>query len=433
VSATKFPRLNDERTKDLPWLESGVESGRRSKVGGDVRVERNAERERRRVEVGKNVRIADLEYQISQYKVDNEGLKKALKLARDEVKQKDEELKEHAAYLNSVKDRVLHVSGLARSRLPVNIDKLDHAERSAYCVAVGKVIQQEMLTNSRGEKTMKQEIKTSGEVISYTALLDEYEECRLGDATGQRKWMFAVSDVGATNVNDVDDANKTSGRYFFPIMPTGHEMFALEGGIMRVIFSTWGKCLSQLCGFTSPKALDFAKSAGSHHKTKEMLIDIFMPAMLAAFITEFAVHSDWEGDSHDDFLLRFEAWGQNEAETDAHFKEAWYIFTSLLPAYSLLCKGIASNNALAYRAARTFLYPLFCVNNNYNYARVSLRDMSLPHRYTSEMNEALNQLVSMHGQPVDFITENLVSKFNKNVGADSQAAYQRAQYITSKE
>jgi hypothetical protein len=58
---------------------------------------------------------------------------------------------------------------------------------------------------------------------------------------------------------------------------------------------------------------------------------------------------------------------------------------------------------------------------------------SLPHRCTSEMNEALNQLVSMHGQPVDFITENLVSKFNKNVGADSQAAYERAQYITSKE
>ena len=64
VFPIKFPRLIEKRTKDLPWLESGVESGRRSKVGGDVRVERNAERERRRVEEGKNVRIADLEYQL---------------------------------------------------------------------------------------------------------------------------------------------------------------------------------------------------------------------------------------------------------------------------------------------------------------------------------------------------------------------------------
>lgn len=163
-----------------------------------------------------------------------------------------------------------------------------------------------------------------------------------------------------------------------------------------------------------------------------MLIDIFQPAMLAALITEFAVDSDDNELCRDDVLLRFEAWGKEKAETDVHFNEAWYIFTSLLPAYSLLCKGIASNNVLAYRAARATLYPLFCLNNNVNYAKMSLRDQSLPHRCTSEMNDALDKLISMHGQPIDFITENLVANFKKNIGADTQTGYELAQYLTTK-
>ena len=193
---------------------------------------------------------------------------------------------------------------------------------------------------------------------SVDAVLEHFaEESKLGGGIGQRKWEFIVADLGATNMKDVDDPSTISGQSFFSVMCTGHEMFALEAGIMRVIFNTWGKCLIQLCGFTSSRALEYAKTAGSHHKTKEMLIDIFQPAMLAALITEFAVDSDdnvmWE----DNVLLSFEAWGKEKAKTDVHFNEAWYIFTSLLPAYSLLCKGIASNNVLAYRAARATLYP----------------------------------------------------------------------------
>ena len=71
------------------------------------------------------------------------------------------------------------------------------------------------------------------------------------------------------------------------------------------------------------------------------------------------------------------------------------------------------------------------MNNNYNYAKMSLRDQSLPHRCTSEMNGALDKLISMHGQPIDFITENLVANFKKNVGADTQPASELAQYLTT--
>lgn len=152
MSTTKFLRLNEGRTKNLSWPRSGAESGQSSEVGGVVRDERQAERERKRVEKANNERIADLEYQLSQREGDIEGLKKALKLAEDEVKQKDEELNEQNEYVTTIQNRLIGAVAQARSRLPVNIDKLDHGTRSAYCAAVGKLIQQEMLTNSRNKQ-----------------------------------------------------------------------------------------------------------------------------------------------------------------------------------------------------------------------------------------------------------------------------------------
>ena len=109
----------------------------------------------------------------------------------------------------------------------------------------------------------------------------------------------------------------------------------------------------------------------------------------------------------------------------------WYIFTYLIPAYSLLCKGIANNDAVAYRSARTALYPLFCINNNTNFAQVSLRDQSVAYRCTEEMAQVRDKLVGMHGQPIDFITENAVSAVKKNVGSNTQSAYEVAAYMAS--
>ena len=194
-----------------------------------------------------------------------------------------------------------------------------------------------------------------------------------------RYFIYLVSDFGATNLTAID--TNPNFQNFIHIIGTFHECKSFLELTMDLLFSVGGDILAAKHTFASEKAQAYLRRCGDIHKANDFLRDVAKPAIFISILFEYLDDTTEEGTTPNLDNIKLEdvfEWGNtyyNENNGDMKWKNFWFLFSHVLPAYELIKKGVRTGNMAAYNAGRRALLPFMFSLSKLNYGPLIIRDM----------------------------------------------------------
>ena len=281
--------------------------------------------------------------------------------------------------------------------LSVPLDKDDVYENderesaSEYFINIIRELLPSICVNPSGDNEIKKIYSKLGETFNLVGFIQQGSL----DSAEIRYFLYLVSDFGATYLKLID----TDPLYqnFIHVIGTFHECKAFLELTMDLLFSIGGDLLAVRHTFGSEKAQAYLRRCGDLHKANDFLRDVVKPALHICVIFEYLIET--KGDSPDFSSVDLDdvyKWGNdyydNSNIEDLRWKNFWFFFCHILPAYELIKKGVRSGDMEAYNCGRRALLPFLFSLSKTNYGPLILRDMiqyywKAPHEIRVQLNE----------------------------------------------
>ena len=224
-----------------------------------------------------------------------------------------------------------------------------------------------------------------------------------------RYFLYLVSDYGATNLKLID--SNPDYRNFIHVVGTFHECKSFLELTMDILFSIGGDILASKHTFSSEKAQAYLRRCGDIHKANDFLRDVVKPALHICVIFEYIKDTTAEGEtpSFDASSINMDEvyqWGNSYFDTDSNndlkWKNFWFFFCHILPAYELIKKGVRTGNMEAYNAGRRALLPFMFSLSKTKYGPLIIRDMiQFYFRAPAEVRCQLNEIFSLYDEGIN--------------------------------